>query len=155
MVSTFGWTTLNSILLQFPTAAIVSLSLSSAGWLSARIPDIRIILLIASCFPVIAGCALIWKSTWSHHAAAPVVGYALIGFFGITVTQTFSLSMSDVAGGTKKSITAATVWIGFVVGNIVGPQLVRSQTRQQHYPELWLGLIIWWVELPSINHLVV
>lgn len=28
-------------------------------------------------------------------------------------------------------------------GNIVGPQLVKSQTKAKHYPELWLGLIIW------------
>lgn len=29
-------------------------------------------------------------------------------------------------------------------GNIVGPQLVRSESKADHYPELWLGLIIWY-----------
>lgn len=40
---------------------------------------------------------------------------------------------------------AATIFAAYCVGNIVGPQLVKSQTRPQHYPELWLGLIIWCV----------
>jgi len=34
----------------------------------------------------------------------------------------------------------------YCVGNIVGPQLIRSQTKSQHYPELWTGLIIWYVD---------
>jgi hypothetical protein len=34
--------------------------------------------------------------------------------------------------------------VAYCVGNIVGPQLVRSETRNQHYPELWTGLIIWY-----------
>ena len=29
-------------------------------------------------------------------------------------------------------------------GNIVWPQLVRSESKADHYPELWLGLIIWY-----------
>lgn len=33
----------------------------------------------------------------------------------------------------------------WVLGNIVGPQLVKSQSKADHYPELWLGLIIWYV----------
>ncbi len=51
--------------------------------------------------------------------------------------------MSNVAGHTKKSFMAATIFAAYCVGNIVGPQLIKSQTKAQHYPGLWLGLIIW------------
>ena len=40
-----------------------------------------------------------------------------------------------------RSICIVLMWSG----NIVGPLLVKSQTRAQHYPMLWLGLIIWYV----------
>lgn len=53
--------------------------------------------------------------------------------------------MSNVIGHTKKSFMAATIFAAYCVGNIVGPQLIKSQTRAQHYPTLWLGLIIWHV----------
>ena len=47
-----------------------------------------------------------------------------------------------MAGHTKKSFMAATIFVAYCVGNIIGPLLVNSETRGQHYPELWTGLII-------------
>jgi len=38
---------------------------------------------------------------------------------------------------------AATIFVAYFVGNIVGPQLIKSQTMSRHYSEMWLGLIIW------------
>jgi protein-S-isoprenylcysteine O-methyltransferase Ste14 len=99
-------------------------------------------LLVLNCLPVIVGCAMIWKSKWTHHAALPVAGYSIIGTFGAVVSQTISIGMSNVAGATKKSAMAAAIFAAYCVGNIVGPQLIKSQTKSRHYPELWTGLII-------------
>jgi len=142
IVSTFGWSTLESILWQFPLGALCLVTILLSGYLSSKIPNIRLILLIANCLPVIAGCAMIWKSDWTYHAAAPVAGYSIIGTFGAVVSQTIVIGMSNVAGATKKSAMAAAIFVAYCVGNIVGPQLIKSQTKAQHYPELWSGLII-------------
>jgi len=142
IVSTFGYTTLESILFQFPLGAVVFIFILLTGYLSSRIPNIRILLLILCCLPVIAGCAMIWKSTWNHRPATPVVGYTLIGFFGPVVSLIISIGMANVAGATKKSFTAAAIFVAYCVGNIVGPQLIKTPTLMRHYPELWLGLII-------------
>ncbi|ATY64940.1 allantoate transport [Cordyceps militaris] len=145
IVSTFGWGTLPSILLQFPLAGISFASILAVGHLGGRFANMRVFLLVATCLPVIAGCALIWRSAWTHHAAAPVVGYSLTGFFGATASLIITLGMANVAGHTKKSFVAATIFVAYCVGNIVGPQLVWSETKAQHYPALWLGLIICYV----------
>ncbi|TEY42311.1 hypothetical protein BOTCAL_0395g00050 [Botryotinia calthae] len=142
IVSTFGYSTLDSILFQFPLGAICLIFILLTGYLSSHIPNIRIILLIICCLPVIAGCAMIWKSSWHHHAATPVVGYTIIGFFGPVVSLIITIGMANVAGQTKKCFMAATIFVAYCVGNIVGPQLIMSQTKSRHYPELWLGLII-------------
>lgn len=34
-----------------------------------------------------------------------------------------------------------------MVLQIIGPQLIKTPTIKHHYPELWLGLIIWLVLL--------
>jgi len=151
IVSTFGWSTLDSILFQFPLGGICVIAILVTGYLGARFPDIRIIMLIACCLPVIAGCAMIWKSDWTYHAAAPVVGYSIIGCFGGVVSLIITIGMSNVAGHTKKSFMAATIFVAYCVGNIVGPQLIRSQTKAAHYPELWTGLIIWSVVVPPMQ----
>jgi MFS family permease len=142
IVSTFGWSSAESILLQFPLGGICLIAILACGWASSQIPNIRIFLLTANCLPVIAGCAMIWKSDWSRHAPTPVAGYSIIGTFGAVVSQTIVLGMSNVAGATKKSCMAAAIFVAYCVGNIVGPQLIKSQTKKDHYPELWMGLII-------------
>ncbi|KAF1847239.1 putative MFS transporter [Cucurbitaria berberidis CBS 394.84] len=142
IVSTFGYTALQSILFQFPLGAICAVGIPLTGWLCSRYRNIRIPLLLACCLPVIAGFSIIWKSKWGHQPVAPVVGYSIIGFFGPVVGLTVTLGAANVAGETKKSFMASAVFVAYCVGNIVGPQLVRSQSKAKHYPELWTGLII-------------
>ncbi|KAI1172048.1 putative MFS transporter [Nemania sp. FL0916] len=145
IVSTFGYTSLESILFQFPLGAVSAIGIPLTGYLCSRYRNLRIITLVLCCLPVIAGYVVIWKSTWGNRPAAPVVGYSLIGFFGPVVGLAVSLGAGNVAGATKKSSMAAAVFVAYCVGNIVGPQLVRSQTKSQHYPALWTGLIIFYV----------
>jgi len=78
-----------------------------------------------------------------------VAGYSIIGFFGPVVSLIISIGMSNVAGATKKSFMAAAIFVAYCVGNIIGPQLIITPTVKQHYPTLWLGLIIWYHPLPS------
>jgi sugar phosphate permease len=143
IVQSIGYSTRDAILFQFPLGGICFIFILLTGYLSSRIPNIRLILLVLCCLPVIAGCAIVWKSSWHHHAKAPVAGYALIGFFGPIISLIITIAMANVAGQTKKCFTAATIFVAYCVGNIVGPQLIRSQTKSKHYPELWTGLIIW------------
>lgn len=67
---------------RFHLVTISLISILLTGYLSYKVPNIRIIMLFLCCLLVIAGCAIIWKSTWSYQATAPVVGYSIIGFFG-------------------------------------------------------------------------
>ncbi|PYH92157.1 MFS general substrate transporter [Aspergillus ellipticus CBS 707.79] len=142
IVSTFGYNTLDSILFQFPVGAICLIFIPLCGYISSRVPNTRIPMLIACCLPVIAGCVIIWKSDWGYQPAAPVVGYAITGFFGPVVSLIITLGASNVAGATKKTVMAATVFVAYTVGNIIGPQLVNSKTVDQHYPELWESMVI-------------
>ncbi|KAB8206562.1 major facilitator superfamily domain-containing protein [Aspergillus parasiticus] len=142
IVSTFGYSTLESILFQFPLGGLSGIGIVLTGWLSSKYHNIRVLSLVLCCLPVIAGFAMIWKSTWGYKPVVPVVGYSLLGFFGPVVGLTISLGAGNVAGDTKRSFMASAIFVAYCVGNIVGPQLVRSQTKNQHYPELWTGLII-------------
>ncbi|KAI1329170.1 putative MFS transporter [Xylariaceae sp. FL0255] len=140
IVSTFGYSTLDSILFQFPIGIISATSGLITGLAGARWRNVRFPLLLACTLPTIAGYIIIWKSAWDNHPVAPVVGYSLVGFFGAVVGLVIPIASSNVAGQTKKSFISAAVFVGYCVGNIVGPQLVKSQEKDQHYPTLWAGL---------------
>ncbi|KAJ3561400.1 hypothetical protein NPX13_g8963 [Xylaria arbuscula] len=145
IVSTFGYSPLESILFQFPLGAICAIGIPLTGYICMRYRNLRILTLILCCLPVIAGYVIIWKSSWGVRPAAPVAGYSIIGFFGPVVGLTVSLGAANVAGETKKSFMAAAVFVAYCVGNIVGPQLVKSETKGEHYPGLWTGLIVFYV----------
>ena len=113
-----SYTPLQAILLQFPLGFLVLVTILLTGYLSSVIPNIRLALLVVCCLPVIAGCAMIWKSTWYYHAPTPVVGYTLIGFFGPVVSLIISIGMANVAGATKKSFTAGGIFVAYCVGNV-------------------------------------
>ncbi|KAJ6021517.1 MFS general substrate transporter [Penicillium herquei] len=142
IVSTFGYSTLESILFQFPLGGLSGTGILLTGWLCSHYRNIRVITLITCCLPVIAGFAMVWKSTWGDKPIVPVAGYSLLGFFGPVVGLTISLGASNTAGDTKRSFTASAVFVAYCIGNIIGPQLIRSQSKDKHYPELWKGLII-------------
>ncbi|KAK3314849.1 major facilitator superfamily domain-containing protein [Apodospora peruviana] len=142
IVNTFGWNTLESILLQWPVTGFALIAIMVVGVLGSRFPGIRIFMLMANCCVTMTGCAIVWKSEWTHHAAAPLIGYGLTGCYSGTSVLIVTLASSNVAGNTKKSFTSATIFVANCVGNIIGPLLVRSQTKTQHYPELWIALIV-------------
>lgn len=125
-----------------PLGLVCFVTILLTGYLSLKVPNIRLLMLITCCLPVIAGCVMIWKSTWTHHAATPLAGYTLLGFFAPVTSLIVSMGMANSAGASKKSFQAALIFIFYDVGNIVGPQLIKTQTLDRHYPELWLGIII-------------
>ena len=143
IVSTFGFSSLDSILLQFPLGLISALSMLGAGWLGMRVRNVRLLIVVVACLPTMAAFIIIWKSQWSSHAAAPVVGYSLMGFFSPVVSMALVLASVNVAGATKKSFMSGVVFVAYCAGNIVGPQMIRTQTVKQHYPALWGGLLGW------------
>lgn len=53
--------------------------------------------------------------------AGRIVGFYLISFFSSAWVQCIGLGTSNVAGHTKKSVYAAGTFIGYSLGNIVGP----------------------------------
>lgn len=125
-----------------PLTGIAFVGILAVGFLSLKIPNIRLLMLAICCLPVIAGCIMIWKSSWYHKAATPIAGYSILGMFAPITSLIVGLGMSNVAGASKKSYTAAAIFVWYTVGNIVGPQLVQSQTVSAHYPRVWEAIIV-------------
>ncbi len=119
IITSFGYSPLNAILLQIPGGAVTCLTIYIFGWLAGRFKDSRTYLMPISCWPMIIGAVMIWKGSWAHKAL-PLLGYYLVASFGAPYVLLLSLSAANVAGGTKKSIANGMVFIGYNVGNIVG-----------------------------------
>ena len=108
------WLILDSLVLQCPLGGVVFFSTLLTGYLSSRIPNMRLILLILlilCCLPVMAACAIIWRSSWTCRAAATVAGYTIFGLHGRVVSLVISIGMATIAGANKKSCTAVVILV--------------------------------------------
>jgi F0F1-type ATP synthase assembly protein I len=141
IVSTFGYSAYEALLWQMPLGGVCFIGILAVGFLSIKIQNIRLIMIIFCCLPVIAGVSMIWKSAWTPRAPTPLAGYTLIGFFAPVTSLIVSMGMANVAGNSKKSFMAAAIFVFYCFGNIVGPFWIVSETRAQHYPMVWEGII--------------
>lgn len=116
IVSTFGYTPRTALLWQMPLGAVCLVTTVACGYASLFFKNIRLIMLMLNCLPVIAGCAMIWKASWSEGGATPLAGYTLIGFFAPVTSLIVSMGMANVAGNSKKSFMAGATFVMYCVG---------------------------------------
>jgi MFS family permease len=131
IVSTFGYAPRTALLWQMPLGAVCLVTTVACGYASLFFKNIRLIMLIFCCLPVIAGCAMIWKAPWSEGGATPLAGYTLIGFFAPVTSLIVSMGMANVAGNSKKSLMAAATFVMYCVGesNLC---LMRNNKAAEH-----------------------
>lgn len=70
-----------------------------------------------------AGAIILWKGPWQQRGLS-VFGYSLLPIFAAPYILVLSLASANVAGGTKKACATGAIFIGYNVGNIIGPYLV-------------------------------
>ncbi|GAB1517385.1 hypothetical protein RhiTH_000433 [Rhizoctonia solani] len=141
IVKSFGYSSLRTILMLTPGGATTAVSIYITGWIAARWKNSRTLLIPITCMPVMVGAIIVWKYDWSHRGPL-LVGYYLLAIFGAPYVLLLSLSTANVAGHTKKTFSAAAIFIGYNVGNIVAPYLIDTTTRAQHYPKAWISIIV-------------
>lgn len=66
-----------------------------------------------------------------------LVALWLCYFQGLGFSMSLTMISSNIAGSTKKQLTAAILFTGYCVGNIIGPQtFIDSEARESPAPML-------------------
>ncbi|KAE8420570.1 major facilitator superfamily domain-containing protein [Aspergillus pseudocaelatus] len=138
-----GFDTFTSLLMNLPIGALAFICILGSGYLGRNFPNARLYIIAASCLPVILGCALLWKLPTSMQTGR-IVGFYLINFFSSAWVQCIGLGTSNVAGHTKKTVYAAGTFIGYSIGNIVGPLMFDARYAPR-YDKSFIGLMICFV----------
>ncbi|KAI0685496.1 MFS general substrate transporter [Cytidiella melzeri] len=141
IVKSFGYSSLQALLMQSPGGGAVCVSVWLVGYLSGRFKNTRTLWLAISCLPVMAGAIIIWRGSWDHRGLA-VFGYSLIPAFAAPYILVVALASANVAGGTKKACATGAVFIGYNIGNIIGPYLVNEKQADLKYRTTWIAIIV-------------
>jgi MFS family permease len=160
IVSSFGFNGLHSVLLTGALGGIVFVLLLGSGYVEYNyyasltvhangavfslwaiyVRNQRAHIIMFACPPTVAGCVIIWKSSWATYHA-PLAGFYLLGFFSIIYVMILSIVSANTAGHTKKAFTAGLVWAAYCAGNGIAPLLVKTTEKAEHYPTLFKALV--------------
>ncbi|KAH8424750.1 uncharacterized protein LDX57_002493 [Aspergillus melleus] len=135
-----GFDTFTSLLMNLPVGALAFICILGSGFLGRKFAGSRLYIIAGSCLPVILGCALLWQLPDSM-LAGRIVGFYLINFFSSAWTQCIGLGTSNVAGHTKKAVYAASTFVGYSIGNIIGP-LMFDAKYSPRYNQSFTGLMV-------------
>ncbi|KAI0468932.1 allantoate permease [Xylaria cf. heliscus] len=150
IIKSFGFDTLGSQYLQIPGGAVQFLSLIIGGWLCTKWPrGSRCPTMIFANTVCIVGAALLVRlpaaNKWGR-----LVALWLCFFQGLGFSMSLTMISSNVAGSTKKQLTAVILFIGYCVGNIIGPQTFLQREAPGYHSAYIAMLVGYSVKLVSI-----
>ena len=120
VINGFGFDHFASLALTSPIGAITALAILAVGYVTRRWLGLRYPLIMALALVSCTGTLLCWFGPRSNR------GLLFAGVFLLAVQVAagglaVGLAASNVAGHTKKATVSASTFVGYCVGNIVGP----------------------------------
>lgn len=129
VITSFGFTSLQSTLLNIPYSLLSGGVILLTGWLAGRFRQIHCLLIVAAVIPCVAGAALCGGDARTHLAGTGIqlFGYFLLATGPAAMPLALSLVQANYRGVTKKTTVTALLFLAYCAGNIAGPQFFRSR----------------------------
>lgn len=130
-----------------PTGVMSTLAAFVFSLIAAKWQDRRCLLTIFACIVPIIGAAMVYAIPRTNLGGQMVGLYLLYTYFGPYVVGELidylnacisnshlgiSLAQANTAGHTKKTVVFAILYIGYAVGNLIGPQTFRADQAPKY-----------------------
>ena len=122
----YGFSPLESTLIQLPVEVIAAGSIGLTGYLGGRYRNIHLLLIIAVVIPVMIGAVIIYMRA---HVSKGVqlFAYSLLQFTYTPLPLLMSLIQTNYKGVTKKMTMTAIFYLAYCGGNVAGSQLFLAR----------------------------
>lgn len=131
LFNNLGYSSVISALLTMPTGIFSTLLALLTSYLAGRTTTYRSVIIAVSLVIPLIGCCLMYGLPYLNLAGQMVGLYMLYGYYGPYLVG-ISLTQANTAGYTKRNVSFAWYYIGYSVGNIIGPQTFRSDQAPQY-----------------------
>lgn len=133
IVNSFGFSTLNSLLLLTPAGFVSGTIELSVCYLAYRFKNIRIYLFVICVCLTITSCLLLWQLPRSATSGL-LVAITFLPSFGGGYALLMGLQIANTAGYTKRCVTASGLFMAWCLGNFTGPLLFKTQDAPVYGP---------------------
>ncbi|KII84625.1 hypothetical protein PLICRDRAFT_355075 [Plicaturopsis crispa FD-325 SS-3] len=124
-IKSFGFTSLQSTLIYIPQGFINMVCIFFGGWLAQKLPNARIYVSIGMLVPTFIGLLLQIVLPRSD-VAGLLVGVYLFPPFATCLFICLSLPGVNASGYTKRATLSSYAFLGYALGNISGPFMVKT-----------------------------
>lgn len=140
IINDLGFSGLNSLLLVMPAGAVIGTIELSVPYLCYRYKGLRSYMVAATVCLTILASLLLWQLPQSATGAKLFAVYILAGYGG-GYAVLMSLQIANTAGYTKRSVGSSGMFVGYCLGNFMGP-LVFLEKEKPYYTTGWIVTVI-------------
>ncbi|KAJ5935055.1 hypothetical protein N7466_004602 [Penicillium verhagenii] len=150
IIKGFGFSTLQTTLMQIPYGAFISSMILIAVFVNDRLPpNNRCIVAILFLLPNLAGSFGLHYVPDSNQVGR-LICYYLTGSYNASFVIILSILTANIAGHTKKVITNAMIFLGVCAGNIAGPFFYKTDQAPVYALGIWSMIVANFVEIALI-----
>ncbi|KAI1848034.1 hypothetical protein JX265_002038 [Neoarthrinium moseri] len=133
IINGFGFSTLNSLLLLIPAGFYAGSVQLLMPYLAMKLPNARSYIVFVAQVGTTIAALLLWLLPLSAKPAL-LFATAILPSLGGGYAVLMSMSVANTAGYTKRSIASSGLYIGYCLGNFVGPLAFKSQDAPRYVP---------------------
>ncbi|KAL2847229.1 major facilitator superfamily domain-containing protein [Aspergillus pseudoustus] len=126
VIESFGFTALESTLVNIPFSIISGATVTYTGWLAGQSRRLNCILIALILVSAGTGSALIHARIYHISQDLQLLGFFLLAVGPGALPLTMSLAQANYKGVTKKMTMTGSMFVAYCVGNIAGPHLFRA-----------------------------
>jgi MFS family permease len=140
VIQTFGFTNLQSTLINIPYSVLTASIIAGTGWLAGRYQTLNCLLIITVVLPCVTGAAIISQRDSVPHGVQ-LFAYFLLSTGPAAMPLNMSLVQSNYRGVTKRMTMTAMLFVAYCTGNIAGPHLFRKG-EAPHYGTAFRAIMV-------------
>ena len=140
VIQTFGFTNLQSTLINIPYSVLTASIIAGTGWLAGRYQTLNCLLIITVVLPCVTGAAIISQRDSVPHGVQ-LFAYFLLSTGPAAMPLNMSLVQSNYRGVTKRMTMTAMLFVAYCTGNIAGPHFFRKG-EAPHYGTAFRAIMV-------------
>lgn len=117
IISSFGFNTLNSLLLTMPAGAIIGTIEWVAPYVAYKVPNMRAYLVVACEMGSLLASLLLWLLP-RDNTGGLLFGIYILASFGGAYAVLMGMQIANTAGYTKRSLASSGMFVGYCLGKI-------------------------------------
>lgn len=126
VIKSFGFTSLQSTLINIPYSILAASIIAGTGWLAGRYRTLNCLLICMVVAPCVTGAAIIYRREQVSRGVQ-LFAYFLLSSGPAAMPLNMSLVQSNYRGVTKKMTITAMLFLAYCAGNIAGPHFFRKE----------------------------